>query len=212
MRIGILSWILDRQRSGIDNYLYNIVQEMINCGRADNISLIHYKKSNDEIYTKVNDIIVPTLPLKFNFPIALSKTIKTEDLDVFHFPSHWPTQISPFFHNMNIKKVLTIHDIIPILYQKNLPWIYKFWYPSLKLISNKIDYIITDSENTKNDCIKQLKIPEEKIKVIPLAANKTYRVLENKILIQDDLKRRYNIAIPFILYVGNVESRKMLLY
>ena len=208
MRIGILSWILDRQKSGIDNYLYNIVEEMINCGKADNISLIHYKKSTDRIYTKINDIIVPTLPLRFNIPIGLSKAIKTDDLDVFHLPSHWPTQISPFFLNRNIKKVLTIHDIIPILFQKNLPLIYKFWNPSLKLISNKTDFIITDSENTKIDCIKHLKIPENKIKVIPLAANKNYRVLKNKVLIQDDIKSKYNIESPFILYVGNVESRK----
>ena len=208
MRIGILSWILDRQRSGIDIYLYNIIEEMVNYGKASDISLIHYKKSNDEIYTKINDIIVPTLHSRFNLPIGLSKAIKDANLDVFHLPSHWPTQISPFLRNVNVKKVLTIHDIIPILFQKNLPIEYKLWNPSLKLIANKIDFIITDSENTKSDCINYLKIPEEKIRVIYLAADEKYKVLDNKILLQDELKIKYNIDIPFILCVGNVESRK----
>ena len=35
MRIGILSWILDRQRSGIDIYLYNIIEEMVKYGKAE---------------------------------------------------------------------------------------------------------------------------------------------------------------------------------
>lgn len=208
MRLGILSWILDRQRTGIDNYLYNIIEEMIAIGKAENISLIHYKKSDDDIYSKVNDIIVPTLPSKFNVPIGMAKIIKNAEIDVFHLPSHWPTQISPFFLNSDVKTVLTIHDIIPILFQKNLPPIYKLWSPTLKLIKNKVDYVITDSENTKYDCMKYLKIPEEKIKVIYLAADKNYRVLGNKMGIQNDLKYKYNIDSPFILYVGNVESRK----
>jgi glycosyltransferase involved in cell wall biosynthesis len=208
MKIGLLSWILDRQRTGIDNYLYNIVEEMIKCGKAEDISLIHYKKSDDKIYTKINDIIVKTLPLKYNMPYGLPKAIENAGIDVFHLPSHWPTQITPFFPNLNVKKVLTIHDIIPILFKKNLPHIYKLWKPTLKLITNKIDFIITDSENTKHDCIKFLKIPEDKIRVIYLAADKKYKPLHNKNVLKDEIKCKYNIDCPFILYVGNVESRK----
>jgi glycosyltransferase involved in cell wall biosynthesis len=208
MKIGLLSWILDRQRTGIDIYLYNIVQEMIKEGNAEKISLFHYKKSNDEIYSYITDIIVPTLPLRYNLPIGLSKAIKKAEIDVFHLPSHWPTQISPFFLNKNVKKVLTIHDIIPILLHNNLPSVYKLWKPTLKLIQNKTDCIITDSENTKLDCINYLKIPKEKIKVIYLAANENFKVLGNKNVIQTDLKFKYNIDAPFILYVGTLESRK----
>jgi glycosyltransferase involved in cell wall biosynthesis len=208
MKIGLLSWILDRQRTGIDNYLYNMVEEMIKCGKAGDISLIHYKKSDDKIYTKINDIIVKTIPLKYNMPYGLPKAIENAEIDVFHLPSHWPTQITPFFPNLNVKKVLTIHDIIPILFTKNLPHIYKLWKPTLKLITNKIDLIIADSENTKNDCIKFLKIPEDKIRVIYLAADKKYRTLDNKNILKNDIKCKYNINSPFVLYVGNVESRK----
>ncbi len=96
MKIGILSWILDRQRTGINNYLYNIVEEMVKCGKGQDITLFHYKKSNDIIYSKINDSIVPTLPLRFNMPIGLTRAIKDAEIDIFHLPSHWPTQITPF--------------------------------------------------------------------------------------------------------------------
>ena len=56
---------------------------------------------------------------------------------------------------------------------------------SLKLIKNRADIIISISENTKKDIIKLLNVPEERIKVIPIAANKQYRPLKNIELIKD---------------------------
>lgn len=38
--------------------------------------------------------------------------------------------------------------------------------------------IIAVSQNTKNDCIKYLEIPENKIKVIYLAAEEIYKPIE----------------------------------
>lgn len=49
---------------------------------------------------------------------------------------------------------------------------------TLKLIKDKIDMIIAVSQNTKNDCIKYLEIPENKIKVIYLAAEEIYKPIE----------------------------------
>lgn len=208
MKIGILSWILDRQRTGIDNYLYNIILEMIEAGHAHEISLIHYLKTDDEIYKKINDVIIPSLPLKLTTPLGMPKAIEKTGVEVFHLPSHWHTQISPFFLNTSVKKVITVHDVIPLFFQDNLPREYKFWGPTLKLIKNRTDCIITDSENTKNDCINYLKIPEEKIEVIYLAADKRYTYLKNKDELKNELRSKYNIHEPFILYVGTVESRK----
>lgn len=208
MKLGILSWILDRQRTGIDNYLYNIILEMIEAGHSSDISLIHYKKTDDEIYKKINDVIIPSLPLKLTTHWGMSKAIKKAEIDVFHLPSHWHTQISPFFLNSSVKKVVTVHDIIPLFFQENLPPEYKYWGPTLKLIRNRIDCVITDSENTKNDCIEYLKIPEEKIEVIYLAADKRYKYMKNKNELRNELKLKYSIQDPFILYVGTVESRK----
>jgi glycosyltransferase involved in cell wall biosynthesis len=208
MRLGMLSWILDRQRTGIDNYLYNITQEMIKAGHAEKISLIHFKKSDDEIYTKINDVIIGKLPFNLINPINWSKAIKENRIDVIHLPSHMMPQISPFFLNSNVKKVLTIHDLIPVLFKKNMPFFYKLWGPTLKFIKDKPDYIITDSENTKNDCINHLGIHEDKIKVINLAADKRFKLIKNKSIIKEELKIKYNISTPFILYVGSVELRK----
>jgi len=70
------------------------------------------------------------------------------------------------------------------------------------------DYIITSGAFIKEDCIKYLNIPEEKIEVIYLAADKRYNYLKNKQELKDELRFKYNINDLFILYVGTVESRK----
>lgn len=207
MRIGLLSWILDRKRTGIDNYLYNLLNQMINDKKGD-FFLFHFKTSDDPIYKKVNEVIIPTLPIGINIPFRMSKMIKENELDLFHFPFHWPNQISPFFRNSSIKKIITIHDLIPLLFKENLPYYYRLWAPTLKLIKDKTDLIITDSENTKKDCIEYLKIPEDKIAVVYLAVDKKYRVLRNKDVVKQELINKYNLNFPFILYVGNVELRK----
>ncbi len=117
-------------------------------------------------------------------------------------------QINPYLINKDVKKILTVHDLIPIIFSKNLPLLYKLWGPSLKLIKNRTDHIITDSKNSKNDCIKYLGIPEDKIDVIYLGPDKRFRPLKNKDTIREYLKNKYDIDMPFILYVGTVELRK----
>ncbi len=66
---------------------------------------------------KVNDIIIPKMPLKLtNLQLEFLRAVKNADIDILHLPIHWYTQISPFFLNRKVKKVLTIHDLTPILF------------------------------------------------------------------------------------------------
>jgi hypothetical protein len=98
MRLRILSWILNRKRTSIDIYLYNLIEEMIKMGKADEYPLFIIKKFNDKIYNQINDIIVPILSLKdLKIPIGLFKTITDNKLNVFHLPSHRPDQILHFY-------------------------------------------------------------------------------------------------------------------
>lgn len=209
MNVGIFSFINDMKRTGVDNYIYNIIENMIKIGKANEISLIHYRKSEDPIYNHVNDIIIPEIPLKLTYPINIPLAVKESNINILHVPAHWYSPDSLFLLNKRVKKVLTIHDLSPLLFHDMFTRDTAFNFEkSLKIIKNRIDIIISDSENTRQDIIRLLKIPEKKIKVIPLAADEQYRLLKNKELIKDELKNRYNIDFPFILSVGTLEKRK----
>jgi glycosyltransferase involved in cell wall biosynthesis len=209
MNVGILSWMIDRKRTGVNNYLYNLIRNMIKNGKADEISLIHYKRSDDPIYSQVKDIIIPEMPLKLTSAIGIPQAVKNADIDILHVPVHWYNQITPFLFNREIKKVLTLHDLTPILFpemhtrETNLTW-----KSSLNFIKNRTNIVICDSISTKNDCIKLLKIPEKRLKVVPLSADEQYKPIKNKEQINDELKLKYNIDYPFILFVGTLEKRK----
>lgn len=189
MNMGIFSFIVDDKRTGVDNYIYNLIENMIKIGKANEISLIHYE-SDDALYENINDIIIPKIPLKLSYPVNIPNAVKESDMDCLHVPAHWYSPDSLFFLDNKVKKILTIHDLTPILFPDMFTreTVSKF-KQSLKLIKNRADIIISISENTKKDIIKLLNVPEERIKVIPIAANKQYRPLKNIELIKEDLKK-----------------------
>ncbi len=209
MKIGILSWIIDRQRTGVDNYLYYLLNNLIEMGKSDEITLLHYKKTSDPIYNHINDEIIPKIFPKLTDIWGLPQAIKKSNIDVLHLPVHWDSQITPFFLNRGVKKVLTIHDLTPLLFpETHIRKTVFLWNSSLKLIKNRVDIVIAVSENTKNDCMEYLDIPEEKIKVVHLAADIRYKPLKNKEEIRIELEDKYGLKNPFLLSVGTLEKRK----
>ncbi|MGC9058671.1 MAG: glycosyltransferase family 4 protein, partial [Candidatus Nanoarchaeia archaeon] len=212
MNVGLIS-LIAKQKTGIDNYTQSLVENLIKIGKANNLYLIRYKENQDEIYTKTHEVTIPKIPFKlmnilhlyFRLPYAISKI----DINVLHFPAHEHTQIIPFFLKPKIKKILTIHDLTPLLHPEThtKPTVL-LWNSTLRLIKNKIDMILANSQNTKNDCIKYLNIPEEKIKVIYHACDEIYKPMDNKQEAREELDRKYNINSHFILYVGTLERRK----
>lgn len=208
MNVGILSWIIDRQRTGVDNYLYGTLEEMIKQGKSESITLIHHKKSDDPVYQHCKDVLIPHIPLKLTCYLGMPYAVRKANVDVLHFPAHWHTQSSAFFLNRNVKKVLTIHDLIPLLYpdsySRNLA---RRWNNSLKLIINRADHIIAVSEKTREDCIKYLKIPSDEITVIPNGFSKAFYPIPNIGEVKNYIKTTYNLD-KYILFAGRVEARK----
>jgi len=210
MNVGILSWIIDRQRTGVDKSLYGTLEEMIKMGKSENITLIHHKKNEDPVYQQCKDVLIPHIPLNLTCYIGMPYALSKANVDVVHFPAHWHTQSSAFFLNRSVKKILTIHDLIPLLYpdsySRNLA---KRWNTSLKLIVNRADHIITISQKTREDCIKYLDIPKKDITVTPLGYSNVYHRMENIKEVKKYIKTNYNLE-GYILFVGRVEARKNL--
>jgi len=212
MKIGILPWTLNSQRTGLENYLTSLITGMAEIGKSYEIYLIRHEKTDDELSGVTNEVILPNMPKILKSPIGLPYAINKADLDVVHATAHYFSQITPFYLNSGTGKVLTIHDLIPQIYPETIDdkQFFWLWKTTLDLIKNRADAIIAISNHTKMDCIKYLGIPEEKIRVIYDAADEIFKPEKNKEEMKNHLKDKYGIKFPFILSVGTLEKRKNL--
>lgn len=145
--------------------------------------------------------------------------VSKEDLskfDVVHFTRFNPFFISvPFTKPENTKFVLTIYDLIPLIYPKH--------YPSgvkglIKLALNKylikknVDAIITISETSKKDICRFFGVDPKKVFVTYLAPREIFRKLEI-ITLRDrnselEIAKCYSLPKRFALYVGDINYNK----
>lgn len=100
------------------------------------------------------------------------------------------------------KTIVTCLDLIPWVYDNNRLPTWKLNIQGLKLA----DRIITISEYSKNEIIKHVGYPEEKITVIPTAVDHSnYYVKRDREIIEKlGIPKNYKI----ILYVGSEQPRK----
>ena len=99
------------------------------------------------------------------------------------------------------KSIVTCHDLIPWVYEKNRSMVWKNNIKGLK----KAEKIITISKFSKNEIMKQLNYPEERISVVYCAVDHDlyFRNRNREIL------KRFNIEDEkIVLYVG-AETQRM---
>lgn len=127
--------------------------------------------------------------------------------DLVHYP-----YFDLFFHTLPIKKdikrLVTIHDIIPLVFPEHFPSGIK---GKLNLFLQKAalkntDLVLCDSKSSKNDIVNILSYPEEKIRVVYLAPDKEFKKLESKNT--KKVSTKYKLPENFVLYVGDVNWNK----
>ena len=105
--------------------------------------------------------------------------------------------------------VLTVHDLIGMLLPEDLPPASHFyWSRWLPASVRRADRVITDSKHSRDDVVRLLGIPPERIEVIPLGVDVQFSPMRNRLDEVDAVRRRLNLPPTFILFVGNIEPRK----
>ena len=209
MKVGIVADRLNRPRSGIGNYIYYLIKEFAKTNEnREKVYLINYEDNN--IFPNLNKIIIEN-PLKnitkksfYFWHIYLQFRLKRNNLnlDIIHSPEN-----ATLFVKLKQKKIVTVHDTTPFLFPESFTLITLLRYRLLLPRTLKTaDKIITDSNSTKKDLVNYFNIPEEKIKVIFLAADEKFKPLNNEEI--NEVKQKYSLNFPFILYVGLLHPRK----
>ncbi|QQG42223.1 MAG: glycosyltransferase family 4 protein [Candidatus Woesebacteria bacterium] len=143
--------------------------------------------------------------------------IEISKFDLIHFTSFNPYIISvPFIKPKNTKFVLTIYDLIPLIYPAHYPSGIRGgirWTLNKFLIKKNIDAILTISETSKKDICRFLGVDPDIVHVVYLAPRPVFRKLDTgKDCItpcgKSEIKKKYNLPDRFALYVGDVNYNK----
>ena len=110
----------------------------------------------------------------------------------------------------NQKLVVTVHDLIPLLFPKDYPVGWRgrinLWRQKSQL--KKAAAIVADSQATKDDLVTKFKLPAQKITVVYLAANPKLQAAGAEQIAQ--IKKSYALPDRYLLYVGDINFNKNL--
>jgi len=137
--------------------------------------------------------------------ITLSWRLFRLRLDLYHSTHYVLPAVVP------CKAVVTIHDIIHLLYPEFLPSPLAFFYAQrmIRRSLSRGDRIIADSQNTKTDLMEYFDVDGRKIRVVYPGVAESFRDRVSR----EELDRRlaeFQIQRPYLLFVGNPKPHKNL--
>lgn len=135
---------------------------------------------------------------------GVSMHLKGDKVDIFHGLSHELPHGIP----RSIKKVLTMHDLIV--------WRYPQYYSLFDRVAHRVkqrhacknaDIVVAISEQTKQDLMHYMKVPEDKIRVVYQSCDPQFWAPVEQADI-DSVRKTYSLPEKYIICVGTVEERK----
>jgi alpha-1,3-rhamnosyl/mannosyltransferase len=223
MRIAIDGHPLIPPRAGIGQYTYHLIRALARLEPAHQY-LVMYPRLTRTLRTREVPVfaeqcvrVVSEGRLRFLLFRARRKLRRKLGLtppverslgayDVYHATNY------VFTHAVKrARRVVTIHDLTLVLFPE--------WHPRARVSSmvseiarsvEIADHILADSASTRDDIVKHFSIRSERISVVPLAADQSFKPLPapevQRVLSDWGLARD-----GYLLFMGTIEPRKNLL-
>ncbi len=204
-KIALIFYQGDWVAGGLWRYGYSLAREFLKIDPKNSYKIIHGRNNPENFLglEKQEEII----PLRgWGKMLKLPMILQQNNFDVVHVTEN----ACPFFWCGSYKKIVNIHDLMPLALpgavNKKTFLYYKFFLPrALK----KVDLIITSSQHSKNDIIRFYGINENKIKIIYHGVPDNYfKEINSEDL--EKFKAKYQINEPYILSVSGINFRKNL--
>ncbi|MCE1248896.1 MAG: glycosyltransferase family 4 protein [Firmicutes bacterium] len=186
---------------GIARYLYEILKVFNDRYIPHNVSLI---TNNPGTLKKLGlagrfDFIEaksrPFHPMEF---LEIPSILKKSKADLFHAPS---ISVPPF---KTVPTVITVHDLIPYHEGSMFHRMYCNY-----VLRNAIGYsqaVITDAEYTKEDVVKYMGCPEDKIRVIHASTS----ISQSDEITWKEVSRKFRLKKPYVFCLANPRPHKNL--
>ncbi len=205
MLIGYEASALQGCKSGVGHYTANLLAGIMQLAPENeyvlfsnrDIRATHRQLGTERIHSR-NFFPVRALWMQTALPMALRQACP----DICHFTNY----LAPVVCDR--RSVVTIYDmtvfITPRFHTLKKRLLDRTLIPR---VARNADAIITVSNSARDDIVRYLGVPKEKVRVIMGAAAPHFSPV-NDIARREVVRARYGLDDPFILYVGTIEPRK----
>lgn len=208
MKIGIDGRAAKWYRgTGIGNYTYQVINSLNQLDTCNNYLLFMPDKCRNDInFNKNFNVrnIGENSGNGFWNEVNIPNILHYNDVELYHVPQNG----IGLPMDKPCKMVITLHDIIPYKMPETVgPSYLKIFLEQIPKIVPQCDGIITVSNFSKEDIMREFDYPGEKIFVTHLAPEDIYKP-KDKRFSKGLINKLYGIENDYILYIGGFSPRK----
>ena len=211
MRIGIDYTAAVNQSAGIGRFVRGLIRAVAALDSENQYVLVHAAPNNGCSVEAPTGANVSLRELRFRervmtaiwhrLRIPLPVDLVTGPVDIFHAPDY---VLPPVSRGVSI---ITVHDLAFLIHPECADEKLRvFLERAVPRSAERADYIITDSENTRNDVICLLDADPERVFVVPGGVDPSFAPADEDAV--RHVRCHYQLRLPYILAVGVIEPRK----
>ena len=209
MHVGFMASHADGGKSGISQYEINLIKQYKELNK--NLDLDVFINSNfiSDFNSTFDTFKYHLAPTSLANPFSsilwhqtvLPRLVRKRGIQLLHLSSQ-----QRLIYHKTCTTIATIHDVggfhIPTKYTPSRIFYLKYFIP---ILARRLDGIITESEFSKNDIIKFLKIHEDKIKVIYIGYNSDHFKQQHSNEATNYSLQRFKLPKKYFLYISRLE-------
>lgn len=211
MRIGIDYTAAINQSAGIGRFVRNIVRSLAKIDRHNEYVLVYAapnpgRTADVPVATNVTprqlrfqERVLNTVWHRLHLPVPID--LATGPVDIFHAPDF---VLPPVRHGVTM---ITVHDLAFLIHPECAhPHLRVFLERAVPASVQRADYVIADSENTRNDVVCLVDASPERVFVVPGGVDPVFGPAPEEQVAE--ARRTYRLDRPYVFAVGLIEPRK----
>jgi glycosyltransferase involved in cell wall biosynthesis len=208
MRIAYDATAIPRLMAGAAVYTYELARALAAVDRENEYVIFARGPHFDDLPAmrpglRVVKVRAPSRPLRLLWEQSvLPMRLRRLRIDVLHSPHHTTPLVS-----CGCRRVVTIHDLTFLLLPERYPPTRRLYFQVMTRLSARVaDAVIVPSEAVREDVVRLLRVPPERLFVVPEAAGPAFHPQDAVAI--EAVRSRYGLEGPFLLSVGSLEPGK----
>lgn len=209
MKVLVSLFGSDGGKSGISQYAIHLLREFARIAPEDSFDVLLHKEERDIFVGDDENFRVIDDCGQFSSTIAniawhqtgLPRLCEREGYDVVFFPTG---RRLPY--RAPCPTVATLHDLALLHIPGKYDWLHMVYNRYvLPIMMRRLTRVLTESESSRQDLLDHVRIQEDRLVLIPLAADTDLYYPRDKTAAQGAIGDRYGIRPPYILYISRIE-------